>query len=345
MSPQLPPAQTDFAAVIAHHSKSFSLATRLLPKTLRHDVRVLYAWCRYADDAVDEVPAAAQPAAIRRLESELDAIYAGEALCDPVLNAFAQVVRERRIPRDYPAELLAGMRMDVEGHRYDTLEDLNLYCYRVASTVGLMMCHVMGVRSTAALQRAAQLGSAMQLTNICRDVEEDWHRGRRYLPAALYCERMDGGDTYGGLLLRDNDRDPVAGDRSVGAFPAAAVEGTAGVVRVLLQRADVGYAAGQAGLIALPWRCALAVAAAGAIYQDIGRVIACQQHDVTRGRAFVSSARKLWLVGSACLTIAKQVPQRLRWARRAFTLPRGVLGSDGALIAFVGGLDEMEVSP
>lgn len=344
MNAQQTPAASDFSAIIAHHSKSFSLATRLLPPELRYDVRVLYAWCRYADDAVDEVPAAEQPAAIRRLEVELDDLYAGVSMEDPVLDAFASVVRLREIPRAYPSELLAGMRMDVEGHRYDTIEDLDLYCYRVASTVGLMMCHVMGVRSTAALRRAAQLGAAMQLTNICRDVEEDWLRGRRYLPASLYRAYLLSVDVRGGPVARLEVRKRVASGSPPAGFPAAAIDSTAGVVRALLQRAEAGYVAGDSGLIALPWRCALAVAAAGAIYRDIGREVAQQNYDVTRGRAFVSSFRKMWLIAGACATILKQVPDRLRLARRTFTLPRGVLGSDGVLIALAGGRDEMEVS-
>src|SRR5690606_24146896 len=100
-------------------------------------------------------------------------------------DGFAAIMRERGIPRRYPAELLAGLAMDAAGHRYEDAADLRLYCFRVAGVVGLMMSHVMGLADERALADAARLGIAMQLTNICRDVREDWARGRLYLPRAL----------------------------------------------------------------------------------------------------------------------------------------------------------------
>ncbi len=103
---------------------------------------------------------------------------AGRSQADTTLDAFQQVVFERKIPIEYPSELLAGMAMDAEGVHYETLSDLLRYCYRVAGTVGLMMCHVLGVKDDRALIHAAHLGMAMQLTNVCRDVIEDWERGQ-----------------------------------------------------------------------------------------------------------------------------------------------------------------------
>ncbi|MEZ4436373.1 MAG: phytoene/squalene synthase family protein [bacterium] len=287
---------------IREHSKSFALASRLLPARARDEAVVLYAWCRYADDAVDEAPPGEQAAALARLEAELDAIYRGEAMRDPVLAAFAALVRRRAIPELYPRELVAGMRMDVEGARYPRSETLSRYCYRVASTVGLMMCHVMGLRDDgaspkAALHLAAHLGIAMQLTNICRDVAEDWGRGRRYLPA---------------------DRLPAAAHvepAGVGAaLPASLVAPFSMAIARLLAEADRHYAAGDRGLDALPWRSALAVAAARHIYRDIGRVVAAQGHDPSAGRAWTSKGRKLWLVGRALAQVAASAPRRLWWA-------------------------------
>lgn len=160
-------------AVLAQHSKSFAAAARLLPAECREDVAVVYAWCRLCDDAIDRAPAAEQQAALCRSRAQLDAIYDGEPQSDPILCAFQQVVDKRQVPKSYPLELLAGMEMDAVGTRYDHLDSLLLYCHRVAGTVGLMMCHVMGLRDAAALTNASHLGIAMQLTTISRDVAED----------------------------------------------------------------------------------------------------------------------------------------------------------------------------
>ena len=137
-------------ASIAQHSKSFALAAKLLPAAARDDAAVVYAWCRRADDAIDLVPPAEQPDALARLYDELAAIDAGAAP-PGVPRAFAAVVGIRQIPLAYPRALLDGMAMDVADTRYRTFDDLFAYCYRVAGVVGLIMCHVMGVRDDRAL--------------------------------------------------------------------------------------------------------------------------------------------------------------------------------------------------
>lgn len=289
---------------IRHHSKSFALASRLLPPRARDEAVVLYAWCRYADDAVDEAPPGTAPAALARLDAELDAIYAGVPQSDPVLAAFAALVQRSHLPEHYPRELVAGMRMDVQGTRYDDTHTLLRYCYRVASTVGLMMCHVMGLRDDGrspriALHHAAHLGIAMQITNICRDIAEDWTRGRRYLPADLLAAGAD----------IEPSSEPSA--ESSPTLPPALAAPFAAAMRALIDRADAHYYQGDRGLIALPWRSALAVAAARHIYRDIGRLIAARGYDPTAGRVWTSKPRKLVLVGRALLTIAASAPRRV----------------------------------
>jgi phytoene synthase len=256
-------------AILAHHSKSFSIAARLLPTSCRDDAAQLYAWCRRCDDAVD-LPAepAARAEAVRRLRVELDAVEAGVPLGDPVLAGFQDVVRRHAMPLSPARGLVDGMEMDVGRVRYQTVDELLVYCYRVAGTVGVMMAHIMNVRDSATLLRAADLGMAMQLTNICRDVAEDERRDRVYLPEELL------GDP------------PVRGaDRRA----AVAVED-------LLRRAEVLYRSGDVGLGRLPRRCRLAIRAARLIYSDIGRQIARAGFDVRAGRAVVPRWRKLWLV-------------------------------------------------
>lgn len=292
---------TDRAAIelcfesIATHSKSFALASKVLPAECRADAAVAYAWCRRADDAIDLAPPAEQPAALARLREELRGVYAGEAQTDPVLAAFQQVVQARRVPMQYPMELLAGMEMDVEQARYRTLDDLLVYCWRVAGTVGLVMCHVMGVRDPAALRRAAHLGMAMQITNICRDVREDWERGRLYVPTAML---------------------PAADDGWIPPPPGAELSAPRGealrtAVRDLLVIADRMYRSGDDGVPALSFRCALAVRTARAVYSAIGVELARRGWDVLGPRAVVSTARKLALLARAALATVAELPARV----------------------------------
>jgi 15-cis-phytoene synthase len=218
-----------------------------------------------------------------RLREELGELYAGGAPRDPVLRAFGGVLRETAIPWAYPASLLDGMEMDVMGHEYVALEDLLVYGYRVASTVGLMMCHVMGVSHPAALRHAAHLGLAMQITNVCRDVREDWQRGRLYLPDELLSRHGAG-----------------ALGRQLGQpFPDAAVAACSRAVQELLGIADGYYRSSDAGLGYLSWRCALGVNAARRIYSAIGDEIALRGSDVRAPRAVVPTLRKLWLCARA----------------------------------------------
>jgi 15-cis-phytoene synthase len=268
--------------VLAAGSKSFALAGKLLPRACRDDAAVVYAFCRRADDLVDQAatPAIAERAVVR-LRRELAAIYGGVPQEDPVLAAFQEVVARRRIPRDLPADLIAGFAMDAAPRPivYRTWQDLRLYCYRVAGTVGLMMCQVMGVADRRRLVNAAALGIAMQLTNIARDVAEDWRLGRLYVPA----------EALPRPLASDPSR-PL--DRGTAAVLSAAVP-------ALLAAAVPLYRAGDAGLDALSLRSAIAVRAARLIYGAIGDRVAARRHDVTAPRAVVPRWRKLWLVARA----------------------------------------------
>jgi phytoene synthase len=270
---------------IAQHSKSFALASRLLPPACRDDAAVVYAWCRGADDAVDLAARDQQPQALARLRAELRSVYEGQPQSAPVLAAFQEVAQWRRIPREYPEELLAGMEMDAKETHYLSLDQLLLYCYRVAGTVGLMMCHVMGVREACALRHGAHLGMAMQLTNICRDVLEDWERGRLYVPEELLVD-------CGAAGLRARLGGPLG--REAQAPLARAVE-------QLLLQADRFYRSGDVGMRMLSWRCALAVRTARLVYSRIGHHIARHEYDVFAGRAYVPLASKLMLVLRAAL--------------------------------------------
>ncbi|HLV20290.1 MAG TPA: phytoene/squalene synthase family protein [Polyangiaceae bacterium] len=298
------PLEAEAAHVIAQHSKSFALASRILPRACRAEVHVLYAWCRRADDLVDLQGAACARRAVLLLGRELDGVYAGRRQDQPLLAAFQRVVLERSVPREYPAELIAGLSMDAEGTRYETLGDLHRYCYRVAGTVGLMMAHVLGARDARALRPAAHLGMAMQLTNICRDVTEDWQRGRLYLPAALF---PDG-------------RAPAPGARRLGAQDRAAF---AAVVAALLDEARAFYRSADVGLQWLPWRAGLAVRAARRVYAAIGERIAGRRCDVFLPRAIVPAPLKWWLLGTILAAEALRGPWHWLRARGRARLADG----------------------
>lgn len=280
LSARLDPAAA--RAIIRRHSKSFSLASLLLGREARDDAVALYAYCRRADDAVDLVDAATAPASIAGLEGELDAVYAGRSCSEPVLAEFQRLVFERHIPRAYPDALLQGLRDDAEGARYETLADLRRYCWYVAGSVGGMMCHVLGVRRPRAVAHGVHLGMAMQLTNICRDVAEDWQRGRLYLPAEL----VPG----------------IAAPAASSALPAQHSAVFARAVRHLLAEAELLYGSGDLGLPYLSFRSRVAVATARRVYSAIGKRILMADANVMAGRAVVSTPAKLWHTGRACVT-------------------------------------------
>lgn len=280
---------------IAHHSRSFAMASRLLPVDVRDRAVVVYAWCRRADDAVDLAGPGNQAGALEELFTELDAIYGDTQLEDPLLDAFRAVTRERAIPIAYPRALLEGMRMDVDGTFYGDMDTLLRYCWCVAGIVGLLMCHVMGVREEAATRNAAHLGIAMQITNICRDVMEDWERGRLYIPATLL-------DDAGAPDLASRLGDP---------FPEAAAQPVAAATERLLDIADRYYASGDAGLPALSWRCALSVRTARSVYSAIGSRVRSQGCDPRAGRAIVPKTHKLALAAGAMAAAVAAIPARL----------------------------------
>jgi phytoene synthase len=293
-------------ASIALHSKSFSLASRLLARDTRDRAAVVYAWCRRADDAIDSAGPEQQRDAVQRLRSELERVYTAKPPSDPVLGAFRDVVRSCSIPQTYPEELIAGMQMDAAGTRYPSWAELHRYCYRVAGTVGLMMSHVMGVRDESALRNAAHLGMAMQLTNVCRDVLEDWQMGRLYLPGELLAAHG------AGALERELGR----------PFPEWARAPVAAAVRAVLAEAERFYASGERGLPALPWQCAVAVRAARLVYAAIGEQVERARCDVCAGRAVVPTWRKLSLAAAAAGIGIAELPGRAADRLRGSARPR-----------------------
>lgn len=263
-------------------SKSFSAASRLLPRRMRAPASAFYAFCRIADDLVDfsDDPGPA----VHELAARLDRIYAGEPDPDPVDRAFARVVSRYKIPRVVVDALIDGFAWDADARAYESLEQVLAYCARVASAVGVVMTLFMGPRDQRTLSRACDLGAAMQLTNICRDVAEDAGRGRLYLPAAW---------------LRERGIDPVHFVANVGEYAGDAR--VAEIIEAMLREADACYRRADAGIAMLPRDSRPAIRAASLIYADIGRVVRAQGCDPIRGRAHTSKGRKLWLLLRAWL--------------------------------------------
>ena len=169
------------------YAKSFYFASHVLPRQKRMAAYALYAFCRHVDNVIDDAPlqGTAEPtiSSIDELREQLGYVYARSPLMHPRLLAFRETVSAFQIPEELFLELLRGVEMDLAMRHYATFSDLEEYCYCVACTVGLMMTRVFGFANDRALEHARYLGTAMQLTNILRDIDEDYQRGRIYLPA------------------------------------------------------------------------------------------------------------------------------------------------------------------
>jgi len=268
-------------AVLARHARTFDLAGRFLGAERRDEAAVVYAFCRLVDDLVDEArEQAAGAAELTRVEAELR----GQAPARPLVAVFVDLMAEYGVDLAVAHELIAGVRSDSGPVALADDAALLRYCYRVAGTVGLMMCGVLGVRDPAAAPFALDLGVAMQLTNICRDVAEDAGRGRVYLPASRLARLGTG-----------------PADLLDGAAPTPAL---AAVVLDLLALADRHYASADAGMRYIPWRSRLAILVAARVYRAIGVVLRRRGGDPSLGRAVVPGLAKL---GWSALALARFV--------------------------------------
>lgn len=275
-------AAADLAACraqLANGSRTFLAASLLLPQAVRGPACALYAFCRLADDAVDGAEEGAQADAVARLRERLARLYRGQPQAEPADRALAAVVERFGIPAALPEALIEGFEWDAQGRRYDTIVELEAYAARVAGTVGAMMGILMGVRDSHVLARACDLGVAMQLTNIARDVGEDARDGRVYLPLDWLADA--------GVDVKQLTERPQ--------FTHALGK----VVQHLLREADNIYARAAAGIGSLPLTCRPGMHAARMLYAEIGREVERGGLDSVSRRAVVSGQRKLGLVARA----------------------------------------------
>jgi phytoene synthase len=261
-------------SLLAGGSRSFRAASRLLPASLGDAACQLYAFCREADDLIDE--GASPRDALGVLERRISAVYRGEPGPSSTDRALSEVVQRYGVPRALLDALLEGFAWDADRRRYENLSDVLDYSARVAGSVGVMMALLMGNRDPQVLARAAELGLAMQLTNIARDVGEDARAGRLYLPLQW---------------LRDAGIDP-------GEFlsnPRHSAQ-LASVIRRLLDEAHRLYQRADSGIAALPRSCRPGIYAARLLYSGIGDQLARQEYDAVTSRSVVPASRKLALL-------------------------------------------------
>ncbi|KNG93916.1 15-cis-phytoene synthase [Pseudaestuariivita atlantica] len=260
---------------IRHGSLSFYTASRLLPARVRDPALALYAFCRLADDEVDLGDA--KTAAVTDLKDRLERVYDGRPRNAAPDRAFAAIVEQFEMPRALPEALLEGLAWDALERRYQTLSDVRSYSARVAAAVGAMMCVLMRVRDRDALARACDLGVAMQLTNIARDVGEDAREGRLYLPLDWFEEAWIDPDAF-----------------LASPEPSRAIRA---MVHRLLREADRLYTRAEAGVPSLPVEARTGIYAARHIYAAIGPRIRKADHDSVTRRAVTSKGTKLGLLG------------------------------------------------
>lgn len=261
---------------------NFGVAFALLPATQRDAIRAVHAWSRSVDDGVDEAAdAESAKRAVANWRREVDLLYSG-APEEPATVALRPHVDRFGIPREYFEELVRGVEMDVTHSRYPTFEELQGYCYRVASVVGLICLRIFGDREERGRGYAEDLGMALQLTNILRDIGPDHARGRIYLPES---ERIDFGYTEEALARRERN--------------AAFLD----LMRFQAERARAFFAAAERELSKLDRRPLFAAEIMGRVYRRLLERIEASDFDVFRGEIRVPHLERVWIAASTALAL------------------------------------------
>ena len=305
----LPISDGGAVSTLSRHGRSFHFASKLLdPQTAMRSAR-LYRFCRYVDDIADSTN---DHGLARQRLDQISAMLTRGVASDPVIGDFLLLARECEIEIEPALELVRGVRSDLELVRFADPDELLQYCYRVAGTVGLMMCAVLEVRNPKAYPFAIDLGIAMQLTNIARDVAEDALQGRRYLPASML------GDVEPSEIV---DPDP-----DLQLHLAASVD-------ALLNLAERFYVSGQRGLVYLPDRARLGIRVAARVYRRIGMRIRRNDCATWRGRAIVPGWQKVLVAITAVATeyLSRPFMRARRHDRLLHHSLRGRFGSSQSL--------------
>ena len=285
-SNELEQAYRDCESITKTHAKSFYFAAKFLPKHKRRPIYALYALCRKVDDEVDEIGEnneAEAVAAVQKWQRKLEEIYEEKPETgnrkpetkNSVFTAWRDLLQTYKIPKNLPLELMRGVLMDTTIKRYETFDELYVYCYRVASTVGLMSSEIFGYKDQKTLEYAEALGIAMQLTNILRDVKEDAAMGRIYLPQE-------------DLRKFGVSEEQLFANEMNGNF----IE----MMKFQIRRARSFYRKSEKGIPLLEKDTRLTVLLASRIYARILDEIERQHYDVFRQRAHTTFSQKLRLI-------------------------------------------------
>ena len=260
---------------LRRHGRSFYFASFFLGRKTAGNAARLYRFCRKIDDMVDNSKTSADQSKLRSISGDLKRRQSS----DEIVQNFLALAAEEGIEIEAGLYLIDGVLSDIDTVRLKTRDDLIQYCYKVAGTVGLMMCPVLECYEDKAKPHAIDLGIAMQLTNIARDVLEDAKADRRYLPAS-----------------------------KVGSIPYEIVNAAEAVktdvkdaVKDLLDLADSYYKSGRTGLIYLPLRAHLSILIASRVYSHIGEQIRARDYDIWQGRSIVPFYKKC-LIALRCLS-------------------------------------------
>ncbi len=279
------------------HAKSFYFAAKFLPTAKRRAVYPIYAFCRHVDDEIDEIGEGNEAQAIlavKRWRENLDTVYQEEekrrkgeeekkanissspllpfSSSNNVFVAWQDLLKTYNIPQDLPLELIQGVLMDTRIKRYETFDELYVYCYRVASTVGLMSSEILGYSDRVALEKAEAMGIGMQLTNILRDVKEDARMNRIYIPQE-------------DLRKFNISEEQIFANE----FDANFAE----MMKFQVERARKYYAEGEKGIAFLEKDSRFTVLLASRIYAKILDEIEKQNYDVFAKRAHTTNSQKI----------------------------------------------------
>ncbi|MFZ0391367.1 MAG: phytoene/squalene synthase family protein [Calditrichia bacterium] len=267
----------------AYHSKSFFFSARMLPGERRWATYGLYGFCRYADNLIDNPRSRTEQELLQEADmmaQEIRIAYRTGESEHPIVKSFIAVAKQFDIPIEYPLDLIRGVKMDIQRSRYQTFDELYVFCYRVAGVVGLMMTNVLGYKNDAAFHYAEKLGIAMQLTNILRDIQEDAEAGRIYLP-------QDELQKFG-----VSEREVEKGIMN---------ENLRSLMEFQVKRAHDYYHEAIPGIKMLRPESRFAIYAAAKIYQGILHQIERRNFNPFLGRVFVSQFKKIGILFSQVL--------------------------------------------
>ena len=297
MKPEIEKAYEYCESVTKLHAKSFYFAAKFLPKHKRKAVYPIYAFCRHVDDEIDEsVDETKAIEAVEKWKLNLEEVYFPAQTQSGkdqrlktkdqnlVFLAWKDLLQNYKIPKNLPLELVEGVLMDTKIKRYETFDELYVYCYRVASTVGLMSSEILGYSDKIALEYAEALGIAMQLTNILRDVREDAAIGRIYLPQE-------------DLRRFEISEEQIFVNKFDGNFRE--------MMKFQIARARDFYAKGEKGIALLEKDTRFTVLLASRIYARILDEIERQNFDIFIKRAHTTTAQKLSMLPKIWLTARK----------------------------------------